>query len=277
MFDAKPFLRAGRNELVVRLTDGSELAAGKPGVEPPKFQWAGRIWLRKPQSAWGWDWVDGLPNIGLWRGVRLQGRRRAVLHDLRLDTVRTQGRVSLEMEAVLENLSPTQLRACSLDLTIQPPDGGTAITRRYAVDLPPGRMPVRDQIEIPAAKLWWPNGMGGQPLYRVVARLADASGRSICDEREFSIGLRTIEVDRRRLAHGTRFCFRVNGQDVFCRGGNLGPQDPILARVSAAKYQALGGRGKKRTHEHVPAQWRGRVRGAGLLRRLRPGGHPDLA
>ena len=74
--------------------------SGSPAWRPPKFQWAGRIWLRKPQFAWGWDWVDGLPNIGLWRGVRLEGRRRAGGHDLRVDTVRTQDRVSLEMEAV---------------------------------------------------------------------------------------------------------------------------------------------------------------------------------
>ena len=239
VFEVKPWVRAGRNELVVRLTDGSELAPADAPKNPKTYQWPGRIWLRKPQFAWGWDWVDGLPNIGIWRGVRLEGRRRVVIHDLRLDTVREQGRTCLEMETVLENLSPTRLRTCALALEIQPPAGGRPLTRSYALAAPPGRMPVRDLIEIPEPKLWWPNGLGEQPLYRVVARVTDAAGSVTYDRRALSMGLRTIELDRRPLAQGTRFCFRVNGQDVYCRGGNLGPQDAILARVSDAKYRTL--------------------------------------
>ncbi|SPE60309.1 hypothetical protein SBV1_410023 [Verrucomicrobia bacterium] len=243
-FDAKPFLRAGRNELVVRLTDGGELVPATTGGNSSTFQWGGRVWLRKPQFQWGWDWVDGLPNIGIWRSVRLEGRRRAVLHDVRLDTVRNGDRVGLELEAVLENLSPTRTRACQLALEIQPPDGGAIIQRRYSVAAPPGRSSVRDLVEIPEARLWWPNGVGDQPLYHVSVRVMDAAGAATYDQREFSLGLRTIELDRRPLSQGTRFCFRVNGREVYCRGGNLGPQDPILARVSDAKYRTLVGEAK---------------------------------
>jgi beta-mannosidase len=242
-FDVKRLLRPGRNEMVVRMTAGSELsrdtaAAGGRIPNPGARQWDGRRWLRKPQFSYGWDWVDALPNIGIWRGVRLEGHRHVVLDDLRLDTVLRAGRVSVEMEAVIENLSARSGRACVLELEIHPPGGGAAIARRYEVDAPPGRMPIRDEIEIPGGRLWWPNGMGEQPLYRVIARISDLAGVP-CDGREFSIGLRTMELDRSRLAEGSRFCFRVNGQDVFCRGGNLGPQDAILARVSDSKYRAL--------------------------------------
>ena len=59
------------------------------------------------------------------------------------------------------------------------------------------------------------------------------------DQREFSIGLRTVDIVRTPLAEGTRFCIRVNGQEVFCRGVNIGPHDAILARISDAKYEAL--------------------------------------
>ena len=191
VIDVKPFLRPGRNELVVRLTEGSELAPRDLGDVSQTYDWGGRKWLRKPQFEWGWDWVDGLPNIGIWKGVRLEGRRYVVLHDLRLDTVQEDGRVWLELEAVLENLHPTRLRACTLNLEIQPPDGTTAITRQYVIDAVPGRIPIRDLIEIAKAKLWWPNGMGDQPLYKVVARVSGRSGNATFDRREFLLGLRT--------------------------------------------------------------------------------------
>jgi beta-mannosidase len=259
-FDVNRVLRAGKNELIVRLTAGSELSPddSPPGQGLPPHKpafgeipnpiregdpyshrnWYGRRWLRKPQAEYGWDWQDSLPNIGIWRGVRLEGRSHAVLDDLRLDTLLKDGRVSLEMEAVVENLHPWSERACALQLSIRPPDGGPAIERRYALDAVPGRSPVRDVIEIPQAKLWWPNGMGDQPLYQVSAAVVDASG-IVRDERQFNIGLRTIDIDRRRLKEGSRFCVRVNGRDVFCRGANLGPHDVILARVSDAKYERL--------------------------------------
>jgi beta-mannosidase len=225
------------------MTAGSELsadpsAAGGKIPNPDHRHWEGRRWLRKPAFEYGWDWVDALPNISIWRGVRLEGRRHAVIDDLRLDTVLRDGRVFVELEAMLENLHWRSGRACVFDLAIHPPDGGAPITRHYAIDLPPGRAPVRDLIEIPNAKLWWPNGMGDQPMYRVVANVGNAAGESR-DRREFSIGLRTIELDRSRAANGARFCFRVNGQEVFCRGGNLGPLDPILARVTDEKYRQL--------------------------------------
>ena len=262
-FDVRKALRAGRNELVVRVTVGSELAADETpcgqgqterrpnsaaaGAIPNPARggdlyghrnWPGRKWLRKAQFSYGWDWVDALPNIGIWRGVRLDGHSHAALDSLRLDTVLAGSQVLLEMEGAVENLHAWAERACVLDLEIQPPDGGTPVRRHYELDTPPGRTPVCDLIEITDARLWWPNGMGDQPLYRVTARVTDADG-DVCDVRDLNIGLRTIEIDRTRLAEGSRFCVRVNGQEVFCRGGNIGPHDAILARISDAKYEAI--------------------------------------
>ncbi|MBI4025895.1 MAG: hypothetical protein HY360_12995 [Verrucomicrobia bacterium] len=255
VFDAKRFLQAGRNELVVRLTAGSELARDEkpPGQEQPPLPtraahgaipnpdgrlWPGRKWLRKPQFAYGWDWTPALPNIGIWRGARLEGRRHAVLRDLRLDTLRRGNRVCLEMEAVVENLHAWSERACVLLLEIQPPAGGAAIRRRYAVNAPPGCRTVGDMIEIPKARFWWPNGMGDQPLYQVAAQVVHPD-RTVHDCRQFAIGLRTIELDRSPLPEGSRFCFRINGRKAFCRGVNIGPHDVIPARVTDAKCGKL--------------------------------------
>lgn len=262
-FNLRHHLRMGENELVVRLTAGTELARDTiaptdqikpgnhtlpaPGEVPNPLQpgsltshrmWAGRRWLRKPQFTYGWDWVDALPNIGLWRGVHLEGRTHAVLHDLRLDTVLAERRVFLELAAVVENLHPWSTRDCVLVLELEPPGGGALIQRRYTLAAQPGRNLVADRFEVPAAQLWWPNGLGAQSLYAVRAALQDAAG-VVCDQREFSIGLRTVALDQSPLPEGRRFGVRVNGELVFCRGVNIGPHDAILARLSDAKYAAL--------------------------------------
>ena len=243
-FDAGDALRRGRNELVVRLTAGSELALARepyepePGADPVygRRRFPPRRWLRKPQFVYGWDWADALPNIGIGRDVHLEGRHHVVLHDIRFSPDVAARPVRLDVEAILENLHPWSERACVLELRIDPPRG-RSIRRRIAADVPVGRGPVRLAIDIPDARLWWPNGMGEQPLYHVTARVLD--GRVECDRREYDVGLRTVEIDRSPLAEGARFCVRVNGQDVFCRGANWCPVDSILARPDRRKYEAL--------------------------------------
>jgi beta-mannosidase len=262
IYEVKPFLQEGQNELVVRLTAGSELARdatpsgqGKPwasnsavdGSIPNPIQpgdpyghrlWNGRRWLRKPQFTYGWDWVDALPNIGIWRGVRLEARSFAVLHDLRLDTLLQDGQVMLEMDAVVENLHPWSERPCLLELEITPPGSSQPLHRRYPVAAVPGRNRVQDTFPVPEARLWWPNGMGDQPLYHVTAKVTGTSG-ALQDQRQFSIGLRTIQIDRAPLPAGSRFLIKINGQEMFCRGANIGPHDPILARITDEKYMRL--------------------------------------
>jgi beta-mannosidase len=155
-----------------------------------------------------------------------------------MDTIRKGRRVFLETEAVVENLHPWAEQAGVLEIRIAPPGKGRkAILRRYALALPVGRSAVRDLVEIPDPQLWWPNGMGPQPLYHVTARVLD--GRTRCDGREMQVGLRTIRIDRAALADGSRFCFRVNGEKVFCKGADWGPADALLPRVSREKYARL--------------------------------------
>lgn len=244
-FDVRHRLRSGRNQLVVRLTAGAERVP--PELQPrpadPRQVYGGRgrfpgiSQLRKPQFTYGWDWVDALPNIGIWRGVRLEGRSGIVLHDLRLDPVIEGERVFVDLYAVVENLHPWSERRGALEVTLTPPTG-RPIRCTLTTAAQVGHSVLTQRLEIRQPRLWWPNGMGDQPLYRVMTRVL-TDGR-LADQRELEIGLRTVSLDRSPdRTGGSRFCLRVNGQVVFCKGGNWIPADAILARVSPAKYQRL--------------------------------------
>src|ERR1039458_5293553 len=180
--DVKHLLQEGSNELVVRVTSGTELAPRSdslpaPQAEPPKpdpvyapRQFDQRRFLRKPPYVYGWDWCDPLPSIGIWRSVRLEGRSKVVIDRLRLDTA-TQGKeVSLEGEVVVENLHPWSEIPCVLELRVDPPQG-KPLVQRHQIAAQVGRSTVPCRMIIPDAQLWWPNGMGGQPLYQLTARV----------------------------------------------------------------------------------------------------------
>ena len=244
VFDVRGKLRAKRNEVVVRVTCGAELAPSDDQPKPIRRRvygnrnsFPGVAHLRKPQFSYGWDWVDALPNIGLWRPVGLRAYSGVVLDDIRLDTVVARRRVYLDTTVTLDNLHPWSERPCRLELSIKPPSG-RIIRHIWQNGAQAGLSRVHARIEVPGAKLWWPNGIGEQPLYDVTVRVL--TGRRESDRRQLRIGLRTVDIDRSPLAGGgSRFCIRVNGKDVFCKGGNWVPADGIIARVTEAKYRRL--------------------------------------
>jgi beta-mannosidase len=193
--------------------------------------------LRKPAYiSYGWDFCDPLPNIGIWRDVYLEGRSEVVIDHLRLDTVIRGETVYLEGEVVLENVHPWSDTPAVLEIHVAPPQG-QPILQHTALTTQVGQNSVACRIAISDPQLWWPNGMGPQPLYTVTARVI--CGNQESDRRTQAIGLRTITIDRSSVSDGLRFCIKVNGHDVFCKGANWAPADMIAARIDANRYQVL--------------------------------------
>jgi hypothetical protein len=173
-FDVTDFLQTGTNELVVRVTSGLELTSATSESRPTdaKDTYAvrhgrpERCALRKPEySAYGKDFCDPLPNIGISRSVRLEGRTKAVIDHLRLDTAIQGDEVALEGEVIIENLSRRSEVPCILELQVDPPRG-RRFAQRLEFGAQTGIFAVRCRLVIHDPELWWPNGMGAQPLYR---------------------------------------------------------------------------------------------------------------
>jgi beta-mannosidase len=97
--------------------------------------------------------------------------------------------------------------------------------------------------KIPDPELWWPNGYGNmdanglQPLYRVQVLLKD--GDQLLDQREYQIGLRTIELVQEPDEWGKSFTFYVNGVPIFAKGADWIPSDSFPTRVTRTSLDNL--------------------------------------
>lgn len=221
VWDVKEQLHAGENTLEIRF-DSPILYCAKKAEEAPGWESSdatpGFRHLRKAHCMFGWDWGPRLPDAGIWRPIFLRTWDTARLENALMLQAHHDGMVDVTIRPEIAGES-----AWSAEITA--PDGEVIII--------PETTAAEQVITIEHPQLWWPNGLGKQPLYRVTVRLAAG------DTRTWRIGLRTMTVSREKDEWGEEFCHVVNGMKVFAMGADYIPEDNILARVTPERTRRL--------------------------------------
>ncbi|BBI35730.1 glycoside hydrolase family 2 protein [Cohnella abietis] len=251
--DIKENAQVGTNQLIVRVTSGLELVpeqelamvhATNVIVENDHVGQRSdyrRAMVRKPQYVYGWDWGPRVATCGITGNVTIDFINRFQIRDVYVTTTAiTEGKTAqLSFRVELENVHPFQTMVTDLELEVLFGHNQVAIlqTEQY---LRSGLNYVTLQLEVPNAKLWWPNGMGEQPLYSV--RLSAESKSHRVNYPSFSFGIRTLRLNMDKLHQGEderAFAFEINGVTVFSKGANWIPADSIYARVTDEQYDTL--------------------------------------
>lgn len=221
VWDVKEQLHAGENTLEIRF-DSPILYCAKKAEEAPGWESSdatpGFRHLRKAHCMLGWDWGPRLPDAGIWRPIFLRTWDTARLENALMLQAHHDGMVDVTIRPEIAGES-----AWSAEITA--PDGEVLTL--------PETTAAEQVIAIQNPQLWWPNGLGKQPLYRVTVRLAAG------DTRTWRIGLRTMTVSREKDEWGEEFCHVVNGVKVFAMGADYIPEDNILARVTPERTRRL--------------------------------------
>ena len=178
--------------------------------------------IRKSSCMFGWDWGPILPDMGLYRDVTLEA------YESRIDSV----------EIRQTHNDGTVTLSLALDMTDQVTDATAVITtpdgerEEYAL-----KTDGKTEIIIDEPKLWWPNGLGDQPLY-TIDFIIEKDGE-ILDTVTKKIGLRTLTVSTAKDEYGEEFCHVINGKKFFAMGADYIPEDSILARCSYERTEKL--------------------------------------
>lgn len=174
--------------------------------------------LRKPQCDFGWDWGIALAPAGITGGVALIGAE-GWIGPARIEQWHTDGKVRLSLRVPILGFDdgPVAWRVAAGSAE------AVGSTNDAAFDA---------ELEIEDVALWWPAGLGPQPLQEV---RVEARGLTRC----FRVALREVRLVSEPDEAGRSFAIHVNGRPVFCRGANWIPADALPGRITEARTRAL--------------------------------------
>ena len=248
--DVRDLLREGANVLVIRVTSGLEyyseldVAKIKDYVSCEYKRGRGprgdnrRVFVRKPQYVYGWDWTPRIATCGIMGEARIEAYDDIAIRDARFTTERlSENHADICIEVEIECLDPIATSDVTMGLKLGF-NGVVVASVEKEVFARSGINFVTFDLAVASPHLWWPNGMGPQNLYSVKIGATTAAGAS--EERELTCGIRTIALDTTKIDSGSRmFAFEINGIRTFCKGANWETPDSLYGRVTDAKYEHL--------------------------------------
>lgn len=175
----------------------------------------------------GWNWMPTIRgrNTGIWNDVFLNATSAVTITDPFVKTdlpLPDTTKAYLSIEVLLTNHKSTPVTG-TLKGAIGDVQFAQAVSLRgnesKTVTLNPVSHP---QLVFNHPKLWWPNGYGNQPLYKL--NLEYETGNTVSDRKEITFGIRkyTYNYDNNNLK------IYVNGYPVIVRGGNWGMAESML-------------------------------------------------
>ncbi len=228
--DVTALLREGQNTVEIKFHSNTAAANAKQAAQPFYVPYAAQNcpipngnMLRKPACHFGWDWNLAIAPFGIYGKIML--RRHG---NMRIEHVQVNqkhgvpgGRVVVDVDVVLRGREDSEVTVTF--------DG---VEKQRMVKGDYGDVKQRFRFEVEKPELWWPTGHGTQKLYDLTVE---------CDAQieQRKIGLRKIELLTDKDDAGSRFMFRVNGRDIFCKGANWIPADALPSGATEAVTRNL--------------------------------------
>lgn len=226
------YLKEGENEIRVDITSAnnylndncekSELFYGFSDTSDNRYPK-----IRKAHFSFGWDWGPTLPDMGIYKGIKIISTTLGYIDSFNHQVLFSSGKafVNISCELSLINIINSTLSVSIYDndqlidtKTIKPKKSNTV------------------SLIINDPKKWYPAGYGDQPLYTVKIEFKDSN--ESC-EKTFKIGLREVQVKDKKDEYGRELTINVNGIDIFVKGSNYIPMDSIYPNVTKEKTERL--------------------------------------
>jgi len=252
-FDIKKYLVVDRNKIEVLIHSPVKYCKDQCDqyqYQVPEWEYPNgvhhRNFIRKCECHFGWDWGPCFCPLGIYKEIYVQCRKVPLLDKLTITQDHSKYCQDASVDLKIDvTLSEIMNHDCLLSLSIYNPDNKliSSITVG-AQDASWIKSNTLVTINIEKAQLWWPNGYGGQPLYRLDTSIISNKHHGSTDAKPFIkntkyIGLRSIVIDTSKDSFGSKFQIVVNGIPIFAKGSDWIPADHFLTRIKDSTIKHL--------------------------------------
>ncbi|HLP65647.1 beta-mannosidase [Flavobacterium sp.] len=223
--EVKKLLKVGKN--VLRVEFFSSVKKAKEEAKKLSYVLPGdeKVFVRKAQYQFGWDWGPRFVTCGIWKKVSLQFSNSASISFVKYNQkLLTKELAELEflvqINAGVEGKFKVNLNNDSQEVVLK--KGFNTLKLNHSIQNP---------------QLWWTNGLGEAHLYDF--KISLSKSLTLIDSKSLKIGLRTIELVQEKDKIGTSFYFKLNGVPVFMKGANYIPTDSFLPKTKDTDCQKI--------------------------------------
>ena len=230
-FEISSLLKKKNNKLEIKFTSPYKYARSlenKHGKLPVALN-SERVYIRKAQYSFGWDWGPSFATSGVWKPIYLTQKKSQSITNIKFDTI-SISKNSASVEIVIE-LKNKQVENAKLKCFLN----DVGIYDDMLDQNKSGQIKINYDVKNP--KLWWPNNYGDPNLYYLKVQIVDSSD-NIIDEKTRKVGLRKIDLKLEEDGK-SQFQFVVNNQPIFAKGANWIPADSFIPRITDKKYRTL--------------------------------------
>lgn len=182
-----------------------------------------RVYARKPQFHFGWDWGPKLLGCGITEDVKLITKNTIRIDDYYIKTLAITDNVAhMSLELNLAGINNESLTKYSVEI----------LGKNYPLDAQNPNI----EFSIEDPQLWYPKGYGNQSSYSLEIKLNDKH-QNIVDKLEATFAIQQIKLIQEEDELGKGFKFRCNGVDVYAKGANWIPLDYFHSRVDSNDYR----------------------------------------
>ena len=231
-FDIGSFLRGGKNSIRVAFTSPVLYAKTEESIygKLPVALRSERIYIRKAQYSFGWDWGPEFITSGIWKNVYIEYVKSVVIESIHSETKSaTEQRAEVNLRT---NFSQTLTKEYSVQVNLS--YKGERVYSNTFENITSASVDYALVIENP--KLWNLAGSGEQHLYDLeVTLLKNYEPVDVSHKR---IGIRTIQLE---LVNDDKKTFRfiINGKPIYVKGANWIPAHSFLPEVDEKTYRRL--------------------------------------
>ena len=190
-----------------------------------------RVFTRKPQYQYGWDWGPTVKTMGITKNIALISYDKIRFKSVFLKTNSiSEAKAEISAELIIH----TQVQE---EVIVQITNNDTQEIFESIITVIPEKQEYKVPFSIKNPKLWWTHNLGNPYLYNIDVELLNKGFQKTSFTKK--LGIRSIELVTDKDSIGERFYFKLNDKPVYMKGANYIPQNIFLPEVDQRNYVKL--------------------------------------